>query len=140
VTERVANRQREREEVRCREQERQAKEREGDERREKLERMAKKRLQLEERTEEQAEALRTALGELLTFNQAHKRTLGPFSIRVGEPPSPDLALELSAWMRTLFGGIVSGLGSDVLAPSYGKPGPSLSERDPLSPTHKAAEG
>ena len=64
-----------------------------------------------------------------------KRTLEPFSIRAGESASPDLARELSAWFRSLFGGIVSGLGSDVLAPSYGKAGPSLSERDPLSPTH-----
>jgi hypothetical protein len=140
VNERAANRQREREKVRRREQEGQAKEREGDERREKLERMAKKRLQLEERTEEQAKALRTTLEELLALDWAHKRTLGPFSIRAGEPPPPDLARELSAWFRSLFGGIVSGLGSDVLAPSYGKAGPSLSERDPLSPTHKAAEG
>ena len=135
VTERAANRQREREEVRRREQERQAKEREGDERREKMEMIAKERLQLKEHTEEQAKALRTTLGELLAFDQVHRRTLGPFSIRAGEPPPPDLARELSAWFRSLFGGIVSGLGSDVPTPSYGKAGPSLPERDPLSPTH-----
>jgi hypothetical protein len=56
-----------------------------------LEKMANERLQLEERTEEQAKALRTTLEELLAFERAHKRTLEPFtfSIRASEPPLPD---------------------------------------------------
>lgn len=126
----AAERQREREEQRRLEVAAQAKEREERRRQEQLQRMGKERLRLEERAEEQAAALVATLEELLAFDRRHRRALGPFSVH--DAP-PDLGRELMpSWFRGRFNGVVPGLGSDVRAPAFGQPGPSLPERDPLT--------
>lgn len=131
ATDLAAGRQREREEERRREREREAREREERRRREKLEAMATERLALEERAEEQSAALIATLGELLALDRRHRQALGPFSVRAGEAPPPDLPREISAWFRGRFGAVVPGLGSDYRA-AFGSAGPSLPERDPLT--------
>jgi hypothetical protein len=104
---------------------------------EELERMSQERLQLEERAEEQAAGLVATLEELLAFDRRHRRALAPAGFSVYDAP-PDLAGEISWWFRGFFGGVVPDLGSDVRAPGYGKAGPSLPERDPLTPTASEA--
>lgn len=130
ATDLAARRQREREEERRLEEEREAKEHEERRLEEELERMAGERLALEERAEEQAAALAATLEELHAFDGRHLQALGPFSVGGASPP--DLPREISAWFRGRFNAVVPGLGSDYRA-EYGKAGPSLPERDPLTP-------
>ena len=51
----------------------------------------------------------------------------------GEAAPPDLARELSSWFRGRFNGVVADAGHVPRALGYGKPGPSLPERAPLTP-------
>ncbi|MDP9474549.1 MAG: hypothetical protein M3R38_02425 [Actinomycetota bacterium] len=138
ATELAEERRQEREAQRRRKEAQEAKEREERRRLEALERMGKERLRLEERAEEEAATLVSTLEELIAFDRCHRRALAPGGFSVFAAP-PDLAGEISAWFRGRFGGIVPGLGSDVRAPSFGKPGPSLPERDPLTETPARVE-
>ncbi len=138
ATELAEGTRQEREEERRRLEAPEAKEREERRRLEALERMGKERLRLEERAEEQAATLVSTLEELIAFDRRHRRALAPGGFSVFEAP-PDLAGEVSAWFRCRFGEVVPGLGSDVRAPSFGKPGPSLPERDPLTETPARVE-
>jgi hypothetical protein len=107
-----------------------------------LERLGQERLQLEERAEREAETLRTTLEELLAFDRTHRRVIGPerFSIRADSPAPPDLPREIAAWFRGRFKKAIPAIGEDYRSPSYGKAGPSLPERDPLTPTASEAPG
>lgn len=132
ATELAAEIQREREEEKRRKEEAEAEEREERRRREELDRLGRERLALEERVEKQAAGMIDTLQELLAFDRSHHQVLGSESFSVHNPPQ-DFPRELRAWFRGRFNEVLPGIGSDYRSPGYAQPGPTLAEREELTP-------
>lgn len=123
ATDLAAERQREREEERKAEEER-------EHRRavEEARKLGEERLRLEVLAEEQAEALRATLEELLALDPDHRRAV---EAAFGEAPeqlwSRTFSRELADWFRGRFKEVVPGIGGDL------REGLALPERDALTP-------
>jgi hypothetical protein len=101
---------------------------------EEADKLGERRLQLEERAEEEAAALAATLEELLALDTEHRRAVEKaYGADVGASLGQDLgvfsrtfAQELCDWFRGRFGGAIEGIGSDL------REGLALPERDALT--------
>ncbi|MDP9439872.1 MAG: hypothetical protein M3P49_14215 [Actinomycetota bacterium] len=127
ATELAAERQRERERERLRREGAEAAERENERLRAKAAELGERRRALEERAEEEAEALAATMGELLRLDPGHVRALQKAH---GKAPqqrfSQTFPRLLGAWFRGRFGEVVGGIGYDPFG------GAGLLERDALT--------
>lgn len=136
ATEIAGERQREREAERRTEEEREASERERRRAVEEAGKLGRERLALEERAEEEAEALAATMGEILELDPRHRRAV---EAAWGKAPEQLYSMSfprvLGSWFRGRFERVAPGIGHDL------REGEGLAARDTLTPeTSGEADG
>ncbi len=91
-----------------------------------------RRLALEERAEEEAATLAATLEELKGLDIEHRRARASVDGLAPQKIFSDFPRELLPWFRGRFSTAVPGIGRDYRA-DFRSMGPSLPERDPLTP-------
>jgi hypothetical protein len=85
--------------------------------------------ELEDLDRQAQEALDKLADKREELARRHQWAHGPFNVF---DALPALAEDLSSWFGGRFNEVIPGIGHDPRALGYGKPGPSLPERDPLT--------